>query len=237
MLQNQKIVIIGASQGMGLATARQLAAQGNAVIMASKTKNKIESAAQEIDKNAIGKVLDFTDEEAVKKFFEEVGSFDHLVLIGAGLPAWGPLPQVDVVALKSAFDTKFFGYFISAKYALPHLRKDGSIVMVVGAAARKAIPGTAGVAAVNGAIVAMGKTMALELAPLRVNIISPGLVDTPAYDWMNAEQKAGFFKQMGGQLPVGRVGKSEEIAQAIELALSNGFLTGAVIDIDGGGSL
>ena len=84
---------------------------------------------------------------------------------------------------------------------------------------------------------AMGKTMALELAPLRVNIISPGLVDTPAYDWMNAEQKAGFFKQMGGQLPVGRVGKSEEIAQAIELALSNGFITGAVIDIDGGGSL
>src|SRR6478672_11249271 len=105
MLQNQKIVIIGASQGMGLATARQLAAQGNSVIMASKTKNKIEAAAQEVGKNATAKVLDFTDEEAVKKFFEKIGSIDHLVLIGAGLPAWGALPQVETAALKSAFET------------------------------------------------------------------------------------------------------------------------------------
>ncbi len=109
--------------------------------------------------------------------------------------------------------------------------------MVVGGAARKPMKETSGVAAVNGAVLAMGKTLALELAPLRVNMVSPGLIDTPAYDWMNAAQKENFFKQMGSAAPAGRVGKPEEIAQGIESVLDNNFMTGAVIDIDGGGSL
>jgi NAD(P)-dependent dehydrogenase (short-subunit alcohol dehydrogenase family) len=237
MLQNQKIVVIGASQGMGFATAQLLANQGNEVIIASRTKEKIEKAAIEIGGNTKAKVLDFTNEIAVKNFFGEVGNFDHLVLIGAGLPAWGTFTQFESEALKNAFDTKFFGYYYSAKHAIPHLRKDGSIVMVIGGAARKAIMGTSGVAAVNGAILAMGRTMTIELAPLRVNIVSPGLVDTPAYDWMNEEQKQDFFTQMGGQLPVGRVGQPEEVAHIIETVLDNNYLTGSVIDIDGGGNL
>jgi NAD(P)-dependent dehydrogenase (short-subunit alcohol dehydrogenase family) len=237
MLQNQKIVVIGASQGMGFATAQLLANQGNEVIIASRTKEKIEKAAAEIGGNTKAKVLDFTNEIAVKNFFGEVGNFDHLVLIGAGLPAWGTFTQFESEALKNAFDTKFFGYYYSAKHAIPHLRKDGSIVMVIGGAARKAIMGTSGVAAVNGAILAMGRTMTIELAPLRVNIVSPGLVDTPAYDWMNEEQKQDFFTQMGGQLPVGRVGQPEEVAHIIETVLDNNYLTGSVIDIDGGGNL
>jgi len=223
MLQHQKIVVIGASQGMGFATAELLASQGNEVIIASKTKEKIEKAAVEIGGKTIAKTLDFTDELAVKNFFEEVGNFDHLVLIGAGLPAWGTFTQFESQALKDAFNTKFFGYYYSAKHAIPHLRKDGSIVMVIGGAARKAIAGTSGVAAVNGAILAMGRTMSIELAPLRVNIVSPGLVDTPAYNWMNEEQKQAFFTQMGGKLPVGRVGKPEEIAHVIETVLDNNF--------------
>ncbi len=237
MLHNQKIVIIGASQGMGFATAQLLANQNNELIIASKTKEKIEKAAKEIGKNVVPKELDFTDELSVKKFFEEIDSFDHLVLIGAGVPAWGTFTQFESQALKNAFNTKFFGYYYSAKHAVPHLRKDGSILMVIGGAARKAIAGTSGVAAVNGAILAMGRTMAVELAPLRVNIVSPGLVDTPAYDWMNEEQKQTFFKQMGGKLPVGRIGKPDEIAHIIEAVLNNKYMTGSVIDIDGGGNL
>jgi NAD(P)-dependent dehydrogenase (short-subunit alcohol dehydrogenase family) len=237
MVQNQKIVVIGASQGMGFATAKLLASQGNEVIIVSKTKEKIEKSAIEIGNKATAKTLDFTNESAVKNMFEEIGNFDHLILVGAGLPAWGTFTEFETQALKNAFDTKFFGYYYSAKHAIPHLRKDGSIVMVIGGAARKAIAGTSGVAAVNGAILAMGRTMAIELAPLRVNIISPGLVDTPAYNWMNEEQKEIFFKQMGGQLPVGRVGKPEEIAHVIETVLDNNYITGAIIDVDGGGNL
>jgi NAD(P)-dependent dehydrogenase (short-subunit alcohol dehydrogenase family) len=237
MLQNQKIVVIGASQGMGFSTAKLLANQGNEVVIASKTKEKIEKAATDIGGKTTAKTLDFTDELAVKNFFEEVGNFDHLVLIGAGLPAWGTFTEFESQALKEAFNTKFFGYYYSAKHAIPHLRKDGSIVMVIGGAARKAIVGTSGVAAVNGAILAMGRTMTIELAPLRINIVSPGLVDTPAYNWMDEKQKQAFFQQMGGQLPVGRVGKPEEIAHIIETVLDNNYITGSVIDVDGGGNV
>ena len=237
MVQKQKIVVMGASQGIGFATTQLLANQNNEIVMISKTKEKIEKAAKDIGKNVISKTLDFTDELSVKKTFEEIGNFDHLLLIGAGLPAWGAFTQFETQALKNAFDTKFFGYYYSAKHAIPYLRKDGSILMVIGGAARKGMPGTAGLAAVNGAIMAMGKTMAVELAPIRVNVVSSGVVDTPAYYWMDDKQKKAFFQQIGKKLPVGRIGKPDEIAHIIESITENQFMTGALVDIDGGGSL
>ena len=113
----------------------------------------------------------------------------------------------------------------------------GSILFTIGGAARSAIPGTTGVAAVNGAIMGMAMTLAKELAPIRVNVLSPGLVDTPAYNWMSAEEKEAFFKEMGGNLPVGRVGQPDEIAQAALFSLSNGFTTGAILDVNGSSKL
>ena len=178
--------------------------------------------------------LDFTKETSVKDFFSSIGSIDHLVLAGAGPAAWGSFVDLDAMALQNAFTNKFWGYFYCTKSAIPNLRQDGSIVFVVGAACRTAIPNTAGLAAVNGAIVSMALTLAKELAPLRVNILSPGLVDTPAYDWMPQAQKEVFFQQMGGNLPVGRVGQPSEIASAILFLLGNGFVTGSVLDVDGG---
>ena len=237
MVQNQKIIIIGASQGIGFATAKLLASQGNTLIIASKTKEKIDFAAIEIGGKTTPKVLDFTDESAVRNFFQGIGTFDHLLLIGAGLPAWGELEKIETEALRSAFNSKFFGYFFCIKHAKPFIRNNGSILMITGGAARKAIKGTSGLAAVNGALLAMGKTLALELAPIRVNIISSGVVDTPAYDWMGQEQKEGFLHQRGKQIPIGRVGQPEEIAHAIEAVLDNEFITGSILDVDGGGSL
>lgn len=237
MVQNQKIIIIGASQGIGYSTAKLLASQGNELVTASKTKKKIETAAHEIGGNTTPKVLDFTDESAVQRFFQEIGTFDHLLLIGAGRPAWGELEKIETDALRSAFNTKFFGYFFCIKHAKPFIRSDGSILMITGGAARKAIIGTSGLAAVNGALIAMGKTLALELAPIRVNIISSGVVDTPAYDWMGEEQKQGFLMQRGKHIPIGRVGQPEELAHAIESVLDNQYITGAILDVDGGGSL
>lgn len=237
MVQNQKIIIIGASQGIGFATAKLLASQGNTLIIASKTKEKIDFAAIEIGGKTTPKVLDFTDESAVRNFFQGIGTFDHLLLIGAGLPAWGELEKIETEALRSAFNSKFFGYFFCIKHAKPFIRNNGSILIITGGAARKAIKGTSGLAAVNGALLAMGKTLALELAPIRVNIISSGVVDTPAYDWMGQEQKQGFLQQRGKQIPIGRVGQPEEIAHAIEAVLDNEFITGSILDVDGGGSL
>jgi NAD(P)-dependent dehydrogenase (short-subunit alcohol dehydrogenase family) len=235
MLTQQKAVVIGGSSGMGFATAKLLARKGAYVVMASRSEEKLKAALADIEGKAEAKSLDFTDEESVRSFFESVGPFDHLVLMGAGLPAWGTFQEIQTAALESAFRNKFWGYFFCAKYAAPYLRKNGSMLFTIGGAARSAIPGTAGLAAVNGAVMCMAFTLAKELAPIRVNILSPGLVDTPAYDWMSPEEKQGFYQQMGGNLPVGRVGRPDEIAEAALYLVTNGYTTGAVLDVDGGG--
>lgn len=237
MSKEQKIVVIGGSSGMGLASAKRLAQEGAQLVIASRSKEKLKAALLEIEGKAEAKSLDCTDEEAVRSFFEWVGQFDHLVLMAAGLPAWGNFQEIQTAALESAFKTKFWGYFFCAKYAVPYLRANGSILFTIGGAARSAIPGTAGLAAVNGAIMCMAFTLAKELAPIRVNILSPGLVDTPAYNWMSAEEKQAFYKRMGGNLPVGRIGKPDEIAEAVHYLIMNSYTTGAVLDVDGGGRL
>ena len=237
MSAEKKVVIIGGSSGMGLATAQRLASEGLHVVIASRSEEKLRDALSKIKGTAQSKSLDFSNEQSVHSFFEWNGPFDHLVLMAAGLPAWGVLGEIQTAALENAFKMKFWGHFFCAKYAVPKLRKNGSILFTIGGAARSAIPGTAGVAAVNGAIMCMAFTLAKELAPIRVNILSPGLVDTPAYNWMTEEEKQDFFKQMGGNLPVGRVGKAEEIAEAAYYLLMNGYTTGAILDVDGGGRL
>ncbi len=237
MLQDKKVAVFGGSSGMGLATARLLATQGAHVVIASRSEDKLAAALQQIEGKAEARRVDFTDESAVREFFRETGELDHLVLMGAGLPAWGKFGELEVAVLENAFHTKFWGYFFCARHAVSYLRKGGSIVFTTGGASRSAIPGTAGVAAVNGAILAMAMTLAKELAPIRVNVLSPGLVDTPAYGWMSEEEKQAFFKQMGGSLPVGRIGRPEELAEAALALLTNGYITGAVLDVDGGGRL
>ncbi len=236
-LKGKKIVVIGASQGIGFETSKLLAQNGAKVIMVSKTKEKIEAAAKMIGNNAVAKTLDFTDEAAVKRFFDETGSIDHLVCVGASNSAWGKFSELQTSAIRNAFESKFYGYYFSAKHALPVLSKNGSIVFVIGGSARKAMPGTAGLAAVNGAILAMGRAMAAELGPIRVNLISPGIIDTPYYNWMDNKQKNALFSQIAERLPIGRVGKPEEIAHSIIMLLENEFITGAILDADGGGSL
>jgi NAD(P)-dependent dehydrogenase (short-subunit alcohol dehydrogenase family) len=236
-LKGKSIAVIGASQGIGFEISKLLIEKGAKVFMASRTKDKIEKAATALGPMAIAKVLDFTDEPAVKVFFDEIGRIDHLVCVGASNPAWGKFSDLDGSVLQKAFNSKFFGYFYSAKQALRVLSKNGSIVFVIAASARKAIPGTSGLAAVNGAILAMGKTMASELGPIRVNMVSPGVIDTPYHNRLTAEQKQALFKQMGERVPAGRVGLPNEIAHAIIMLLENDFITGSVIDIDGGGSL
>jgi NAD(P)-dependent dehydrogenase (short-subunit alcohol dehydrogenase family) len=237
MLRNQRVVVLGGSSGIGLATARLLAAEGAHVVIASRSREKLDEALRVIGGRSEAIPLDFSQEDAVRQFFDSLGAIDHLVLMGAGLPAWGILSEIQSPALESAFKAKFWGYFLCTRYGAPLIRQGGSILFTIGGAARSAIPGTAGVAAVNGAIMCMAMTLAKELAPIRVNVLSPGLVDTPAYNWMSTQEKEGFFKQMGGSLPVGRVGHPDEIAQAALYLITNAYTTGAILDVDGGGRL
>ncbi|MEH2277192.1 MAG: SDR family oxidoreductase [Nostoc sp.] len=234
---SETVVVIGGTSGMGLATAQVLSSEGYRVIISGRSQDTINKALSQVAGDCTGFPLDFTDAASVASFFKQVGSLDDLALVGSGKAAWGNFRDLKIEDLKVAFDQKFYGFFLCTQAALSKLRADGSITFVIGGASRSAIPGTTGVAAVNGAIQAMAFTMAKELAPLRVNILSPGLFDTPVYDWMTPEQKADFFKQMGGEFPVGRVGKPDEIGQAVSYFIKNGFTTGAILDVDGGGRL
>lgn len=237
-LNNQHVLIVGGSSGMGLASARVLAEAGATVTIASRSREKLDAALARLPKCVTAQVMDFTDrksiDEALSAIVAAAGSLDHLVLAGAGAPAWGAFSEVRIEALQSAIDTKLFGYWNTMQAALAHLRKDGSVTLLSGAAARTAIPGTAGLAAVNGGINQMAVTLAKELAPLRVNVISPGLVDTPAYDGMPQEAKAGMFAGVAASLAVGRTGVPDDIADAVLFLVSNGFTTGAILDVDGG---
>jgi NAD(P)-dependent dehydrogenase (short-subunit alcohol dehydrogenase family) len=237
MLNNQKVVVIGGSSGMGLAAAKRCASEGAQVTIASRNREKLARAAGQIGPDCRQAVLDMTDEKAVEALFSGFAGLDHLLLVGAGRPAWGSLREVTTEALMSAFQTKLLGYFLCAKHAAPIMSANGSILFTIGGAARAAIPGTAGLAAVNGGIVAMARTLAKELAPLRVNVISPGLVDTPAYAWMGEEDRKGFYQKMGASLPVGRIGSADDIAAMMIAIICNGFMSGSVVDVDGGASL
>lgn len=233
-LAQQRILIFGGSNGMGLAAAQRLARAGAEVFIAGRVQTKLDTALATISGRAEGMVIDFTDPASLASARERLGRLDHLVLAASCGAAWGSFAQIPADALRRALEGKLLGYWQALQAMLPILRRDGSVVMLSGAASRAAMPGTAGLAAVNGAITQMAGTLAKELAPLRVNVVSPGLVDTPAYDGLSPDAKQEMFESAARSLPVGHTGASEDIASAIEFLLANDFTTGALLDVDGG---
>ncbi|MBV8502617.1 MAG: SDR family oxidoreductase [Paucibacter sp.] len=233
-ISQQRILIIGGSSGMGLASAKRLVEAGAEVFITGRDAAKLDAAVTALGGRAVGIAADFTDAASLEALMRRIGRLDHLVLAAAGAAAWGPFAQVPAEAVRTALGTKLIGYWQSLQAALPILRKDGSVIFMTGAASRVAMAGTAGLAAVNGGITQMAQTLAKELAPLRVNVISPGLVDTPAYDGLPADAKAGMFDRAAKSLPVGRTGVPDDIAQCVEMLVGNGFATGMLLDIDGG---
>jgi NAD(P)-dependent dehydrogenase (short-subunit alcohol dehydrogenase family) len=233
-LQNQKVIIMGGTSGMGLATAKAAATAGAAIVITGRDQNKLDNALAELPQGVIGEIVDATAETELRNFFGRSGSFDHLVLAVSGRKGGGPFESLGVDTLKLAFDGKFWAQFMAAQMGLTKLRKNGSIVFITAASARTSIPGTAGLAAINGALEAMIPTLALELKPIRVNAVSPGVVKTPWWDTLPSEQREAVFAQTAQSLPVGRIGTPEDVAEVIMLLLRNGFMTGTVIECDGG---
>ncbi|MGW8186942.1 MAG: SDR family oxidoreductase [Desulfobacterales bacterium] len=233
-LQNQKVIIIGGTSGMGLATAKAAAAADAVVVITGRDQNKLDNALGELPGTASGEVVDATAEKEMRDFFRRSKPFDHLVLAVSGREGGGPFESLGVATLKRAFDGKFWAQFNAAQMGLTKLRKNGSIIFITAASARTSIPGTAGLAAINGALEAMIPTLALELKPIRVNAVSPGVVKTPWWDALPFEQREAVFKQTARTLPVGRIGTPEDVAEVIMLLLGNGFMSGTVIECDGG---
>jgi NAD(P)-dependent dehydrogenase (short-subunit alcohol dehydrogenase family) len=234
----QRVVIIGASAGIGEAAARDFAAKGAEVTITGRSKERLDQAAQRIGHPVRIAELDATSREALDAFFAATGTIDHLVLCASpGAVGAGPIATLDEAALRQAFDGKFFAHVKAIQAVLPHLRRDGSVTLVTAASARAAFPGTAGLAAVNGALETIVAPLAVELAPLRVNAVSPGIIDTHWWGAMPEDQRRAYFDSAAAITPARRVGQPEDVAEAITYLAGAGFVSGTVLECTGGANL
>ena len=234
----QRVVIIGASAGIGEAAARAFAVRGAAVTITGRSKERLDQAAQRIGHPVLAAEVDATSRGALDAFFATTGTVDHLVLSASpGAVGAGPFATLDEAALRQAFDGKFFAHVKALQSALPQLRRDGSVTLVTAASARAAFAGTAGLAAANGALETIVAPLAVELAPLRVNAVSPGIIDTHWWDGLPEDQRRAYFESAAASTPVRRVGQPDDVADAIVYLAGAGFVTGTVLECTGGSNL
>ncbi|MBT2253876.1 SDR family oxidoreductase [Priestia megaterium] len=233
MLKGKKIVIIGGSSGIGFESAKQVIAQGAEVIIASRSKNKLQNAKEQLGARATAFTLDTTQEQQVQSFFEKVGQFDHLV-VSAAETSSGSFLDTNTTQARQLFENKFWGQYYAAKYGAPKVLPHGSITLFSGVVAYKSMVGSSMLGAVNAAVSNLGQTLALELAPIRVNIISPGIIDTPSRSKMSEEIRNHFYATVGNKLPVKRIGRAEDVAQSVLYLIQNSFVTGTVLHVEGG---
>jgi NAD(P)-dependent dehydrogenase (short-subunit alcohol dehydrogenase family) len=234
-LKGKRIVIVGAGSGMGKSTALEAQRAGAEVVLVGRTLEKLENVANELPSGSNTQVVaaNVVEEQDVIRLFEEVKEFDHLVSTVADL-AYQPVREFNLADARRSIDSKLISSLLLAKHGCGCARLGGSLTFVSGIAAYRPMPRGAVVAAVNGALVSLAYALAIELAPLRVNVISPGWVDTPIWDVVAGNKKHEMQNQMAARLPVGRIGQPEDIAQAILSVMANGYITGTVLHVDGG---
>ena len=234
----QRVVVIGASAGIGEATARAFAARGASVTITGRSKERLDQAAKRIGYPVETGEVDATDRAALDVFFATTGTIDHLVLTASpGAVGAGPFAALDGAVLRQAFEGKFFAHVNAIQAALPRLRQDGSVTIVSAVSARTAFAGTAGLAAANGALEAIVAPLAVELAPLRINAVSPGVIDTQWWDAMPQDQRRAYFDAVAAVTPARRVGRPEDVADAIAYLAGASFVTGTVLECAGGVNL
>jgi NAD(P)-dependent dehydrogenase (short-subunit alcohol dehydrogenase family) len=230
-LSGKTIIVIGGSSGIGAAVAKQAVARGAHVVLAGRRLSST------VENGVRSEQVDVTDAASLQRLFETVGPFDHLVYTAGPAVQAKALIETDLNLAQDNFNVKLWGSLRAIQSALPFLDERGSITLTSGQLGRKTVAGQFIKTGINAATEALGKQLAKELAPRRVNVVSPGVIDTEAYAGLSEEQRLAMFAKAGGALPVGRVGQAEEVAAGYVLAMENGFITGSVIDVDGGGLL
>ena len=234
-MDGMNVVVIGGTSGIGLATAISSAQRGATVFAAGRSLDKIE-ACQASYPDIQFRQVDTHDPEGLSALFSEAGPIHHLVGAATGATRTnGPFMSQTDEQFRAAFD-KFWGYTHVVRQGVPHLVRDASITLVSGTPARKCNPGMISVSCTGCAVEGFVRALTPELAPIRINGVAPGIIDTPMFDHFG-EKKAATLDAIGANFPLGRVGRPEEVAEAILLCMSNTYMTGVVIDVDGGALL
>ena len=230
LLKGKKVVVVGGSSGIGLATAELAKREGADVIIASRNVAKLDAVAEKL--NAIAIPADVTSDDSVAKLFRNCGPVDHVVVTAAQLRT-GPFKTVSMEDVRSTMEGKFWGAWRVAKSA--EIRPGGSLTLVSGYLSIRPRPNSAIISVANGALESLARALALELAPVRVNAVSPGIIDTPIRAAMPEQARREMLVQTAAKLPVGRVGVGEDIARQILAFMTIGFATGSIVYLDGGG--
>lgn len=233
-LKDRKVVIIGGSSGIGLAVAKLIAAEGAKITIASRTKERLEKAAREIEGNVNIDTIDTLNENSVKEFFTNYNNIDHLLNFAGDSMAGGVL-DTDIAVARNAMESKFWGQFYVGRYGGVKIKPAGSLTFTGGSGPRphQAIA----TVAANEAVRTLVEALAKELAPVRVNAISPYYVNSPMWSGMEDEERQKLFDRVGKQLPIGRVAEVEDIALAYMDIIQSTYITGTNIPINGGALL
>jgi NAD(P)-dependent dehydrogenase (short-subunit alcohol dehydrogenase family) len=230
-----KVVVFGGGSGAGLAAARLLSQKGAEVIVAGRGVERLAQVEKETGGRIATRSVDGKDPAALEAFFAEVGPYDHLVITaGQTDPSGRFVDEMTLEGFRATFDGKFWVQVATAQAGARRIRPGGSITFFSGGANRRAMKGFVNIAAGNAAIDALVPVLALELAPTRVNAISPGTLATSYWTGVPEERLGQIFARMASALPAGRVGTPEDIAQAVLFLLTTSFVTGTVLAVDGG---
>ena len=235
-IAGKRAVVLGGTSGIGLAATQQLVAGGAEVVAASRSQANLDKAAATVPTGTSFRQVDVLDRAALAALFQDCAPFDILVAAATGGErASGPFLAMDLDGFQGSF-RKLWGYVNAVRLGAEHMAADGAIVLVSGYPARKCNPGTIAISTVGNAVEGFARGVAPELAPRRINVVSPGVIDTPMFP-AQGEAREQMLTTATRHQPIPRAGRAEEVAAAILFAISNDFMTGGTIDVDGGALL
>lgn len=236
-LAGARVAVVGGASGMGLATACAAADEGASVVVVSHTQASVDRALGVLPGGSTGRAVDALDRPGLDALFTELGNVDHLVYTAAEPPLTGPITRLPVDDVRAAFQTRYFGALTTVSAAVPHVSAGGSITLTSGAAAVRP-RGTSGViASITGAMEALTRALAVELAPVRVNLVRPGFTRSDLWADLDEDVRDGLFKQTAESNLVGHVGETSELAQAYVYCMTQTYATGSIVTVDGGYAL
>ncbi len=236
-LDGKRIVVLGGSSGIGLATAQAASKEGAKLVIASSRKTRVDEALSTLPRGSEGHVLDLSGTSGIEGFFGKLGAFDHLVYSAGENLHIGNLAQTSIEDAQRFFNVRYWGAYAAAKFGSPHIREGGSIVFTSGTAGRRPRPGWALGASICSAVEGLTRALAVELAPIRVNLVCPGAIVTPLWDNLPEKDRKAIFEYSAKTLPVRHVATADEIADAYLYLMRQTFSTGEILVVDGGGVL
>ena len=232
--RGQRVIIVGGTSGIGLAVARAVGEAGGEPFVASRSAEKVRDVVARLGGRTGGEALDVTDEAAVGRFFAAREEFDHLVLSVGEVISVAPFLETTTADARRVFDVKFWGQYLCARHGAPHLRPGGSITLTSGVSSHRPAGGDSTLASVDGALESLCRALAHELAPVRVNAVSPGLVVSDTWGGLGEEARAELYRGSGQRLPVRFVARPEDVARTYLHLLTSAYTTGQVLTVDGG---